>query len=429
MTPTFASLHVRNFRLFVAGQVVSNTGTWMQRIAQDWLVLQLTGGSGTALGVTTALQFLPLLLLSLWGGLLADRFPKRWLLVLTQALMGLQALLLGLLVVAGVAQVWQVYALALLLGVAAALDTPARQSFVVEMVGPRDLPNAVALNSATFNLGRVFGPAVAGVLIGLIGTGPVFLVNAASYLAVIAGLLLMRPRDLVPSPVTPREDGAIRVGLRYVRERRDLVIGLVVVGIAGTIGFNFQVTNALMATKVFGVGAKEFGLLSTAFAVGSLSGALLVARRGGRSHARPRLRDVIVLALAFGALEAATGLAPTYPTYFVMLIPTGLLAIAFATTANAFIQLGADPQLRGRVMALYTLVFMGGTPLGAPVIGWVAERFGPRVSLVGAGLLVVALTGLTVVLLRPRPAPEVITAGGQEAPESGVIGPQTAITG
>jgi MFS family permease len=262
-----------------------------------------------------------------------------------------------------------------------------------------------------------------------IGTGPVFLVNAASYLAVIAGLLLMRAHDLVPSPVTPRGEGAIRAGLNYVRRRRDLVIGMVVVGIAGTIGFNFQVTNALMATKVFGVGAREFGLLSTAFAVGSLSGALLVARRGGRTRSRPKLRDVVVLALAFGTLEAATGLAPTYPSYFVMLIPTGLLAIAFATTANAFIQLGADPHVRGRVMALYTLVFMGGTPLGAPVIGWVAEQFGPRVSLVGAGVLVVALTGLTVVLLRPRTDADEVTTSGREAPESGGIGPRTAISG
>ncbi len=401
MSPTFASLHVRNFRLFVAGQVVSNTGTWMQRVAQDWLVLQLTGGSGIALGVTTALQFLPLLLLSLWGGLLADRFPKRWLLVLTQSVMGLQALLLGLLVISGVTQVWHVYVLALLLGAASALDTPARQSFVVEMVGPRDLPNAVALNSATFNLGRVFGPAVAGLLIGVIGTGPVFVVNAASYLAVIAGLLLMRPRDLVPSPLTPRGEGAIRAGLRHVREHRDLLVGIVIAGIAGTIGFNFQVTNALMATKVFGVGARDFGLLSTAFAIGSLSGALLVARRGGRTRSRPRLREVVGLVLAFGLLEAATGLAPTYAVYFVMLVPTGLLAIAFATTVNAFTQLGADPEMRGRVMALYTLVFMGGTPAGALAVGWVSQHFGPRVSLVGSGLLVVALTGLVVAVLRP----------------------------
>lgn len=413
MSPTFLALRVRNFRLFAAGQIVSNTGTWMQRVAQDWLVLQLTGGSGTALGITTALQFLPLLLFSLWGGVLADRFPKRRLLVLTQAAMGAQALLLGLLVVFGAVQVWQVYVLAFLLGTAAAIDTPVRQSFVVEMVGTGDLPNAVALNSATFNLGRVLGPAVAGLLIAAIGTGPVFLVNAVSYLAVIAGLLLMRPGELSPAARAPRGPGALRAGLAYVVEHRELLLVLVIVFVVGTIGFNFQITMALMGTKEFGVDARGFGLLGTAFAVGALAGALLAARRGGQSGRRPGLRLVTGLAVGFGVLEGVAGLAPSFPVFLVLLVPTGLAAIWFATSANAFLQLGAEPGVRGRVMAIYTLVFFGGTPLGAPLVGWLGETVGPRWTLVGSGAAVAALVVLAVVLIDQgeSPSPSTRTPG------------------
>jgi MFS family permease len=403
VTPTFVALSDRNFRLFASGQLVSNTGTWMQRVAQDWLVLTLTGGSGTALGITTALQFLPLLLLSLWGGVIADRLPKRPVLIVTQAVMGLQALTLGLLVITGSAQVWQVYVLAFLLGLAAAVDTPVRQSFTSEMVeGPR-LPNAVALGSATFNLGRVIGPAVAGVLISAVGTGPVFVINAASYLAVIAGLLLMRTDELHPARRTTRAPGQLREGLRYVWRRRDLLLVVIVVGAVGTFGFNFQITTALMATHVYHVGAREFGLLTTAFAVGSLAGALLSARRAGRTGTRPALRLVVLLAMGFSVLEVVAGLAPTYGTFFALLVPTGVLAIAFATSANQSLQLGADPGLRGRVMAIYTLVFVGGTPVGAPLVGWLAEVAGPRWSLVGGGLLTLACVCTAAFVLRPGP--------------------------
>ncbi len=401
MSPTFRSLRIRNFRLFAAGQVVSNSGTWMQRVAQDWLVLTLTGGSGVALGVTTGLQFLPLLLFSLWGGVLADRFPKRRLLLISQTAMGVQALVLGLLVIGDAVQVWHVYLLALLLGTAAALDTPVRQSFVVEMVGPDDLPNAVALNSATFNLGRVVGPALAGILIAAVGTGTVFLVNAASYLAVLAGLLLMRPADLSPAIRTPRGPGALRDGLTYVRARRDLTLVLVVVGIVGTIGFNYQITMALMGRNVFGVGARGFGLLGTAFAVGALAGALTAARRSGRSGRAPSRRLVLGLAMASGLVEAVSGLAPTYGAFLLLLVPTGLFAIFFATSANAFMQLGAEPTMRGRVMAMYTLVFFGGTPFGAAAVGWLAEHLGARVALVGSGLAVMALVAGAVAWLGP----------------------------
>jgi MFS family permease len=410
VTPTFVSLGNRNFRLFATGQLVSNTGTWMQRVAQDWLVLTLTAGSGTALGVTTALQFLPVLLLSLWGGVVADRMPKRPVLLVTQAAAGLQALILGLLVLSGHAQIWQVYLLAALLGVTAAFDTPVRQSFTPEMVSRRELPNAVALGSATFNLGRVFGPAVAGLLIAAVGTGWVFLINAASYLAVIGGLLLMRPAELHPTPPVPRAPGQLREGLRYVLGRHDLLLVVLITFALGTFGLNFQITTALMATSVFDAGARAFGLLTTAFAVGSLAGALLSARRAGHSGRRPTLRFVVSLAVGFAVLEAVAGLAPTYATFFLLLIPTGLLAISFATTANPFVQLGSDPQMRGRVIALYMVMFMGGTPVGAPFIGWLAEHAGARWSLIGGGLITLACIAVAVAVLRPRASDEAAAA-------------------
>jgi MFS family permease len=422
VTPTFSSLANRNFRLFATGQLVSNTGTWMQRVAQDWLVLTLTGGSGTALGITTALQFLPLLLFSLWGGVIADRLPKRPILVVTQAASGLLALVLGVLVVTGVAQIWQVYVLAFLLGVTAALDTPVRQSFVPEMVERRHLPNAIALGSATFNLGRVFGPALAGLLIAAVGTGWVFLINAASYLAVITSLLLMRPEDLRPTVPVPRAPGQLREGLRYVVHRHDLLLVILVTSAVGTFGLNFQITTALMATGVFHVGAMAFGLLTTAFALGSLAGALLSARRAGRSGARPTLRFVVGLAAGFAALETVAGLAPSYASFFVLLIPTGLLALSFATSANPFIQLGTEPQMRGRVISLYTLMFFGGTPVGAPFIGWLAETAGARWSLIGGGLLTLISIVVAVLVLRPRPSDVTAAAAAYavRAPEPAV---------
>lgn len=406
MTPTFVSLGNRNFRLFATGQLVSNTGTWMQRVAQDWLVLALTAGSGTALGVTTALQFLPILLLSLWGGVLADRLPKRPVLICTQAAAGLQALVLGLLVVTGTVRIWHVFVLAALLGVTAAFDTPVRQSFTPEMVDRTQLPNAVALGSATFNLGRVLGPALAGLLIAAVGTGWVFLINAASYLAVIGGLLLMRPGELRPTPPVPRAPGQLREGLRYVAGRHDLLLVIVITAAVGTFGMNFQVTTALMATGVFHAGARAFGLLTTAFALGSLIGALLAARRAGRSGRRPTLRFVVLLSVGFAALTTVAGLAPSYAWFFVLLVPTGLLAISFATSANPFVQLGSEPQMRGRVISLYMLMFFGGTPLGAPFIGWLAETAGARWSLIGGGLLTLVCIAVAVALLRPRASDE-----------------------
>ncbi len=382
MSPTFQALRIRNYRLYATGGIVSNVGTWMQRVAQDWLVLQLSGHSGVALGITTGLQFLPMLLLAPFAGTLADRYSKRKVLIATQAFMATVGLILGLLDISGVVQVWHVYALALLLGVGAACDAPARQSFVIEMVGRDDLPNAVGLNSASFNLGRVIGPSLAGVLIVLVGNGPVFLINAASFGAVIFALTRMRPSELMPMPRSPGGRGQLLEGIRYVRARPDLVLVLVIVFFVGTFGLNFQMTSALMATAVFGKGAGAYGLLGSVVAIGSLSGALLAARRG-----RPRLRLIVLSAVAFGVVEVAAGLMPTYLSFMALLIPLGLCQMTMLNAANATMQLGVDPVMRGRVMALYMAVLMGGTPIGAPLVGALAEAFGARWSLIAGGLI------------------------------------------
>ncbi len=386
MSPTFRSLSVRNYRLYFGASVVSNIGTWMQRIAQDWLILQLTG-SGAALGITVGLQFLPFLLFGPLGGVLADRFPKRRVLVVTQASMGALALVLGVLDVAGVVQAWQVYVLAFLLGTATAFDAPARQSFVVEMVGPDRLTNAVALNSASFNLARLAGPAIAGVLIASVSTGPVFLINAVSFAATLLALLRMRMSDLQRTPRQPKGRGQIIAALRYIVARPPLLLTLVIVFFVGTFGLNFQLTMALFAQDVFDRDAAAFGLLSSALAVGTLAGALLAARRG-----RPSMRLVVAAAVAFGVMEIICGFMPTYGAFLVMLVPTGFTVMTFMTAANATMQLSTAPALRGRVMAIYMMVFMGGTPAGAPIIGWLAEVAGPRWSLIGGGFVSLAAT-------------------------------------
>jgi MFS family permease len=393
---TFHSLRVRNYRLFASGQVISLTGTWAQRIAQDWLVLDLSGNSGLALGIVTGLQFLPVLILGMWGGVLADRYDKRRLLVWVQVVMGGLALALGLLDVTGVVQLWQVYALSFALGIASALDTPVRQSFIVELVGPDDLPNAVSLNSATFNSARIVGPAIAGVLITTVGTGWVFLGNAVSFVAVVTGLLLMRRSELRPAARLVKAKGQVREGLAYVRSSPDLLVPILLVAVVGTFGLNFQITMALVAKQVFGKGAGSFGLLSSMLAVGSLLGALASARRTGP----PRLRRLLLSALAFGILEVAVGLAPSFLVMAVLLVPTGVAVLTFSTTANLLCQLGSAPHLRGRVMALYVLVFLGGTPLGAPLIGAVAQLLGPRSGLLlgGAVSALAAVVGAGYVL-------------------------------
>jgi MFS family permease len=396
LSPTFQALSNRNYRLYASGGIVSNVGTWMQRVAQDWLILHLPGNSGTALGITTGLQFLPILLLSPYAGLIADRFPKRRLLQVTQLMLAVPALLLGILAVTGVVQTWHVYTLAFVFGVGAAFDGPARQAFVSEMVEPELLTNAVGLNSASFNAARIFGPAIAGVMIAALGggvtaTGWVIVINAISYSAVIYSLQRMRVPDLFPSEPAARGKGMIRDGVRYVRARADLMLILAIVFFTGTFGLNFQMTSALMATDVFHKGAGEYGVLGSTMAIGSLSGALLAARRG-----RPRHRLVIGAALAFGAAEVLAGLLPTYLTFALWTPVLGLTALTMITAANATIQLSVAPVMRGRVMALYMMIFMGGTPLGAPIVGWVGEEFGARWTLIGGGGMTVLGTLLAV---------------------------------
>ena len=381
ITATFRSLHHRNFRLFASGQAVSLTGTWAQRIAQDWLVLELSHNSGVALGVTTGLQFLPVLLFGLWGGVIADRYDKRTVLIGVQSVMALLAVLLAALDLSGSVALWQVFALAFCLGLTSAVETPVRQSFVSEIVPPEDLGNAVGLSSAIFNSARIVGPALAGLVIATAGTGWVFLGNGVSFGFVLAGLIAMRVADLHPTTRLVKAKGQVREGLTYVRSRPDLLVPIVLVGVVGTFGLNFQITLALVARQSFGLGAGAFGLLTSALAAGSLLGAL---RSAGRST-RPPARLLFGSALAFGLLEMLAGFAPTFWSLAALLVPTGLAVLTFSTTANAMVQLGSDPVLRGRVLALYVLVFLGGTPVGAPIIGWLSETMGPRFGLVAGG--------------------------------------------
>ncbi|MGY1606613.1 MULTISPECIES: MFS transporter [unclassified Geodermatophilus] len=397
----FRSLRVHNFRLYASANLVSLTGTWMQRIGQDWLVLQLSGDSGVALGLVTALQFGPTLLLGLYGGVLADRYDKRRVLVLTQVLMGLLALVLAGLVAADAVALWHVFVLAAGLGSVSAVDAPVRQAFVSEMVGRELLPNAVGLNSTIFNGARLVGPALAGLLIGASGgdTAPAFAVNAASFAFTIGALLAMRPDELRRSDPVARGRGQLREGLAYAWHRPDLRLAMVLAFVIGTFGFNFQVTIALMAREVLGLGAEGFGLLSTLFAVGSLTGALLSTRRS----ARPRQRFLLVSAGVFGLLTVACGLVPGSWPFAVLLVPTGAAALVFSVANNSFVQLGADPQMRGRVMALYFTCFLGGTPLGAPLIGWVSEHLGARWGLVlGGAVVVLAASVAALALVRGR---------------------------
>ncbi|MCX2733214.1 MFS transporter [Saccharopolyspora sp. NFXS83] len=397
----FGSLRVRNYRYYASGQVVSLTGTWMQRAAQDWLVLELSGGSAGALGVAVALQFLPTLLLTLWAGTAADRFDKRRLLIATQIALGACGLLLGLLDVSGVVRLWHVYALCAVLGAFAAIDAPVRQSFVVEMVGPSQLTNAVALNSMTFNLARIVGPAIAGVLITAVGTGWVFLANGISSAAVVGGLLLMDVALLHRPDRVPKERGQVRAGLRYVRRRPDLVAVMVLVFCVGTFGMNFESTFAVIARNVFGRDADGYGLLITMLAVGTLSGATLAARRSGKAGSRLRL--MVLGAAAFGLLEAVGALMPGYWSFAVMLIPVGVAVMTFTTSANSTVQLGVDPSMRGRVMGLYMLLFLGGKPLGGLASGWLAEVLGPRSPVLLGGLAsLLAAVGCGLLLWRAR---------------------------
>jgi MFS family permease len=397
--PMFSSLRVRNYRLYAGGQIVSLTGTWMQTTAQDWLVLELSHNSGTALGVVTALQFTPMLLLTLWAGALADRLDKRTVLIVTQTLSMLLALGMGVLVVTGTAALWHVYVFALALGTVNAFDMPNRQAFVSEMVGPDRLPNAVALNSATFNSARLLGPAVGGLVIAAVGVGPAFLINGGSYLGVLAGLFAMRTSELQRGRRVERARGQVLEGLRFVRGRQDLMLVIAMMSVLGTLGMNFNLTLPLLAKVEFDVGPASFGLLSAAFAAGALAGALIGARR----TTRPSARWVLTCAAAFAVLECAVAFAPSFAIAALVLLLVGAFFIAHNNAANARVQLGTPAHLRGRVMSLYMLVFLGGTPIGSLIIGPISERYGARAGLLLGGVSVLlAATFLAVARARAR---------------------------
>ncbi len=397
MRSTFASLSFFNYRLWFAGALVANIGTWMQRIAQDWLVLTiLSDDSGLAIGIVTGLQFLPMLLLSPYGGLLADRLPRRQLLIATQSALGLLAAGLGVLVLSGVAELWHVYVFALMLGVVTALDNPVRQTFVAEMVPPASLPNAVGLNSASFNAARLIGPGISGLLIAVVGPGWIFIINALSFGATIFSLTLMRAHELHEMPHATRGKGQIREGLAYVRGRSDIVTIMVVVGVVGALGLNFQMTSALMVREVFERDAGSYGVLGSIMAIGSLGGALLAARRK-----QPRVRLVLAAALAFGIASGLMALMPTYELYAVMTIPVGFASLTMMTAANATVQMSTDPHFRGRVMSLYMMIFLGTTPIGAPLVGWIGETFGARWS-VGVGSIAAILVAVGAAIWAKR---------------------------
>ncbi|MER5458865.1 MFS transporter [Micromonospora sp. NPDC002389] len=389
LSTMFQSLQVRNYRLFASGQLVKLIGVWMMFIAQDWLVLELSGDSATALGVVVALQFTPVLLLTLISGRLADRYDKRMLLFIANAFWTVLSLAMALLVLTGLVQLWHVFVFAALLGVANAVETPVRQAFVSELVGTPLLPNALSLNAAVFNSARIVGPAVAGVAIALFGVGPVFLFTALSSIGPLVTVIQMRTAELHREPLPPRDERAAATvldGLRYVSRRADLVLPMVVMSVIGMSLFNFQLTLAALAKTVFETGAASFGLFSTTLAVGALVGAL--AGTGRRS--RPSVWLVLGAAIACAAFGTLVGLAPTYWMVVVLLLPTGFFMVYFAQAANQRVQLGTDAAFRGRVMALWVLVFLGTNPVGAPLIGWIAETFGAGVSIWAGGLISLA---------------------------------------
>lgn len=399
MNAMFRSLSSFNYRVWFIGALVSNVGAWMQATTQDWVVLvDLTDNDAVAVGVTMALQFGPQLLLVPISGYIADRFDRRRILVCTQTALMLLAVALGLLLLTGRAELWHVYVFAFVLGVVNAIDGPARQTFVSDLVAEHDMANAVALNSASFNMARLIGPAVAGVLIAVIGSGWVFLVNAVTFLAVIGALLALRTRELHTAPRTRAgtRGGRIIDGFLYVRSRPDLTVMFVIVFIMGAFGMNFPIVASTMAVE-FGRGAGEYGALSSILAIGSLAGALMAARR-----ARPRMRIVIGAAGLFGVASVVSSVMPTYWWFAVSLVVVGFSTVTLLTTANSFVQTTTDPGVRGRVMALYMAILMGSTPVGAPIVGWIANLFGARWTLgvgaiagfaacaVGIGWLVVA---------------------------------------
>jgi MFS family permease len=396
---TFAALAVPNYRRYIGGQSISLIGTWMQMTAQSWLVLTLTHSS-TDLGVIIALQTLPVLLLAPYGGVIADRIDKRRLMIVLQTAMGLQALALGLLTVMGTVKVWEIGVLAALLGLNNAFENPARQSFMLELVGPEHLRNAVSLNSVLVNVARSVGPAIAGILIATVGDGVCFLVNAGSFVAVVASLTTMDRRALNPTTPTTREPGQLREGLRYVRSHSELAVPLLMMAAIGCLTYEFQVTLPVMASRGLHAGAAGFGFMTAAMGIGAVAGGLVVAARG-----KTGLRPLVLAATAFGVAMAFATLAPSLAIELLALALAGAASISFMSTANSTLQLSAVPSMRGRVMALWFVAFQGSTPIGGPIVGWVMAVAGARAGL-GLGAITciaVALAGAAI-MLRGRTA-------------------------
>ena len=391
---TFRSMSVRNYRLYFAGQLISTTGTWMQSIAQAWLVLQITG-SGVALGITVALQFTPVLLVGAWGGLVADRVDKRRLLVGTQAAAGVLALVLGTVTVLGIVQLWMIFVLALGLGAVNALDNPARRAFVVEMVGAEHVSNAVSLSSAMFMAARVIGPAIAGLVIAGFGVSWCFFANGVSYSAAVIAFLAMRENEFFSVEPVPKRKGQLREGLRYAWSTPALRLVLVLTAVIGTLAFNFQVVLPLLAKQTFSGGADTLGVLYASMSIGSVIGALVSAH-----EARATQRFVLGAALAFGAALVAAALAPTFGLELLVLVPVGAAGIAFTAMANGVLQTETAPEMRGRVAALFTVAFLGSTPIGGPIIGLVSQQLGPRAGLWVGGVATLAVTVAAVAGIR-----------------------------
>jgi MFS family permease len=394
---SWRSFRHRNYRILYPANALSNIGTWAQRVAQDWLVLELTDNSGTALGLVTAVQFAPVLFFSLHGGALADKVNKRKLLIFTNVLAALSCYAVGFLVVFDAIKLWHVFLGAAVLGIASAIDAPIRMAFTSELVGQSDVANAVSLNSANFNAGRLFGPALSGFLIATFSTGPSFLINATTYLFVIGSLLAMREKDFF---IHKKEEtlGTVREGIRYALARPDLYVVMLMVFFAATFGLNFQIFNALMATEVFFKGAASYGLLGTFIAVGSLSGALISARLD-------KVRDtrlIIKLGMVFSIAVIALSIAPSYTSYAIWLPICGLTALTMLISANSYVQTHSDPAVRGRVMGIYLLIFMGGTPFGSPLIGFLAEAVGVRETVAICGGISLAASVIIWAIFRHK---------------------------
>jgi MFS family permease len=407
---TFAALAIPNYRRYTAGQAISLTGTWMQMAAQSWLVLTLTH-SATTLGLIVALQTLPILLLGPYGGVVADRVDKRRLMIILQSAMGVQALVLGVLTVAGAVQMWEIGVLAVLLGLNNAFESPARQAFMLEMVGADSLRNAVSLNSVMVNVARIIGPAAAGLLIATVGEGLCFLLNAASFIPVIYSLATLDAAAITPSPPSGREPGQLREGLRYVWRTPSLAAPLAMMALVGALAYEFQVTLPVMARQGLHVGAAGFGFMTSAMGVGAVLGGLLVAGMG-----RTGLATMVGAASAFGLFLLLAGSAPTLPIEMLALALAGAASIAFMATGNSTLQLRADPSMRGRVMALWFVAFQGSTPIGGPIVGWVMQQAGARSGLWLGGitcLLAAALGLATRRRLARRPARSRALAGAR----------------